>query len=142
VLAVWGIVNAVNLVQGLGFVSRVTTGARAINHTLGFGIILLVVPAIAALVALRGAGWLGWVGPAMFVVFVALMVWVDYLFPVEFRSPQRPSILVPYLVLFFGSILLMGLQMYAVDRRLWLVTVATTALHLVAMGLAMMRGVG
>lgn len=142
VLTVWGVVNLVNLLQGSGFVSRVVSGTRAINHALGFGIILLVIPALAALVALRSAGWLGWAGPATFVAFVALLVWVDYAFPVEFRSPPRASILVPYLTLFFGSILLMGLQMFTMDRRLWVVTVATTALHLGAMGLAMMRGVG
>ena len=48
----------------------------------------------------------------------------------------------PYLVLFFGAILLMGLPMYSLDRRLWLVTVATTVLLLGAMGVAMRKGVG
>ena len=49
---------------------------------------------------------------------------------------------VPYLVLFFGAILLMGLPMFRLDRRLWLVTVATTVLLLVSMGVAMRAGVG
>jgi hypothetical protein len=70
------------------------------------------------------------------------MVVVDYIWPVEFRSPMRYGILVPYLVLFFGSILLMGLPMYRLDRRLWLVTVATTVLLLGSMGIAMRLGVG
>ena len=70
------------------------------------------------------------------------MVVVDYAWPVEFRSPVRIEILVPYLVLFFGAILLMGLPMYSLDRRLWLVTVATTVLLLGAMGVAMRKGVG
>jgi hypothetical protein len=54
----------------------------------------------------------------------------------------RTSILVPYLLLFFGAILLMGLPMFRMDRRLWLVTVATTVLLLGSMGLAMYKGVG
>jgi hypothetical protein len=70
------------------------------------------------------------------------MVAVEYVWPVEFRSPVRYGILVPYLLLFFGSILLMGLPMFRMDRRLWLVTVATTALLLASMGLAMRKGVG
>jgi hypothetical protein len=55
---------------------------------------------------------------------------------------MRYSILVPYLLLFFGAILLMGLPMFRMDRRLWLVTVATTILLLGAMGAAMYVGVG
>jgi hypothetical protein len=49
---------------------------------------------------------------------------------------------VPYLVLFFGAILLMGLPMFRMDLRLWLVTVATTILLLGSMGVAMYAGVG
>mgnify|MGYP007134646546 CR=1 FL=1 len=70
------------------------------------------------------------------------MIAVEYVWPVEFRSPARPSILVPYLVLFFGAILLMGLPMFRMDLRLWLVTVATTILLLGSMGVAMYAGVG
>ena len=79
------------------------------------------------------AGWLQCAGPAVYFAFVALMVAVEYVWPVEFRSPPRPLIL----VLFFGAILPMAF----LDRRLWLVTVATTLL-LGAMGFAMRSGVG
>ena len=90
----------------------------------------------------RSVGLLQWVGPATYLAFVALMIAVDYLWPVEFRSPMRYSILAPYLLLFFGAILLMGLPMRRLDRRLWLVTVATTVLLLGSMGVAMRKGVG
>jgi hypothetical protein len=143
-LTVWGVVNAVNMLQAAGFHSRVRTGSMAINHLLGYGIIALAVPATLALVAFwrARAGWLQWIGPVVYIAFVALMVVVDYIRPVEFRSPVRYSILVPYLLLFFGAILLMGLPMFRMDRRLWLVTVATTLLLLGAMGIAMQKGVG
>jgi hypothetical protein len=75
-------------------------------------------------------------------VFIAFMLVVDYAWPVEFRNPVRAAILAPYLLLFFGAILLMGLPMFYLDRRLWLVTVATSALLLGAMGAAMRKGVG
>ena len=78
---------------------------------------------------------------AGFLTFIALMVVVGYARPVEFRSPMRYDILVPYLVLFFGAILLMGLPMFRSNRQLWLVTVATTVLLLGAMGVAMRKGV-
>jgi hypothetical protein len=142
-LTVWGVVNGVNVLQALGFLSRVATGSRAINHLLGYVIILLAIPAAVALVVFlrTRAGWLMWAGPALFLVFVVFAIVVDYVWPVEFRTPMRPEILVPYLLLFFGSILLMGLPMFRLDRRLWLVTVATTLLLLGSMIIAMRQGV-
>lgn len=143
-LIVWGVVNAVNVLQVAGFLSRVRTGSMAINHILGYVIAALAVPATLALVAFwrARADWLQWIGPVVYVAFVALMVVVEYVWPVEFRSPARYGILVPYLLLFFGAILLMGLPMFRMDRQLWLVTVATTILLLGAMGTAMQKGVG
>jgi hypothetical protein len=141
---VWGVVNAVNVLQAAGFLSRMPTGSMAVNHLLGYAMILLAVPSTVALVAFvrAGAGWLDWVGPILFLAFVGLMVVVDYARPVEFRSPTRYEVLVPYLVLFFGAILFMGLPMYRLNRQLWLVTVVTTVLLLGAMVAAMRKGVG
>ena len=47
----------------------------------------------------------------------------------------------PFLVLFFGSIVLMGAPMLRISRHRWYVTAVTTAFLLVAMGFAMSRGV-
>lgn len=144
VLTVWGIVNAVNLLQGAGFLSRVPTGSLTINHILGWVIIALAIPAILALAAFwkQGTGWFQWIGLVVFLAFLVLLVSVEYIWPTEFRSPVRPAILVPYLTLFFGSILLMGLPMFQIDRRLWLVTLVTTTFLLGSMGFAMSKGVG
>lgn len=143
-LTVWAVVNAVCLLQAAGFASRIVTGSRTVNHVLGYVIIALAVPAAVALVALIGAGadWLQWIGAAVFLVFVAFMVVVDYVWAVEFRSPPRNEILVPYLVLFFGSILLMGLPMFQVNRGLWLVTAVDATALVVSMVVAMRAGVG
>ena len=143
-VTIWIIVNAVNILQGVGFLSRIRTGGMAINHYLGYAIIALAIPAILALIAFARASavWLQWIGPAVFLAFIVFMIVVDYARPVEFRSPMRADILIPYLVLFFGAILLMGLPMFSLDRRLWLVTVATTAMLLGSMGAAMHAGVG
>ena len=140
----WAVVNTVNVLQGVGFLSRVRTGSMAINHLLGYVIILLAVPATLALVAFERAraGWLHWIGPAVYLAFVVLEVAVDYVWQVEFRSPMRYEILVPYLVLFFGAILLMGLPMFSLNRPLWLVTVVTTGFLLGSMVVAMRKGVG
>lgn len=143
-MTVWGVVNVVNVLQAAGFLSRVHTGTMDVNRGLGYLMIALAIPAIAALAAFvrTDAGWFHWIGPAVFVAFIILMVVVDYSRPVKFRSPMRYDIVVPYLTLFFGSILLMGLPMYTMSRSLWLVTVVTTVLLLGSMGLAMLKGVG
>jgi hypothetical protein len=143
-LTVWGVVNAVNILQAAGFLSRVYTKSMMINHVLGYVMIALAVPTTLALIAFgrARAGWRQWFGSAVYLAFVVLLVVVDYIWPVEFRSPMRYDILVPYLLFFFGAILLMGLPMFRMDRRLWLVTVATTVLLLGAMGVAMYAGVG
>jgi len=143
-LTVWAVVNAVNVLQGVGFLSRIRTGSMAINHLLGYVIVALAVPTTVALVALgrARAGWLHWVGPAAYLAFIVFMVAVEYVWAVEFRSPMRYDVLVPYLVLFFGSILLMGLPMFRLNRPLWLVTVVTTAFLLGSMVAAMRKGVG
>jgi len=143
-LTVWGVVNAVNVLQSAGFLSRLPAGSMKVNKWLGYVMIVLAAPAALALVAFvrAGAGVAQWIGPAVYLAFVALMAVVDYVAPVEFRSPARYGILVPYLVLFFGGILLMGIPMYRMDRGLWLVTVASTLLLLGSMGAAMRKGVG
>ncbi len=141
-LLVWAVVNLVNVLQSIGFASRPRYGLR-VNHALGYGIALLAVPATVALIGYvrAGAAVLFIVGPVVFDLFVILMLWVDYLRPVEFRSPRKPSVLVPYLVLFFGSIVLMGIPMFAIDRSLWLVTVVTSAALMVSMLYAARKGV-
>lgn len=143
-LTVWAVVNAVTVLQSIGFASRVLTGTMTLNHRRGYVMFALGVPAAIAIVGfLRArAGLLSWLGPAVYIAFLALMLVVEHLAPVEFRSPPVYGVLVPYLVLFFGSILLMGLPMYRIDRSYWLVTVATSALLIGSMLWAMREGVG
>lgn len=143
-LTTWFIVNLVNLLQSAGFLSRMFTGKMQTNRLLGYGIMALAIPAG---IALNGfiraqADWRQWIGLAVFISFLLLMISVEYLWQIEFRSPVNHKILVPYLVLFFSSILLMGLPMYQTDRNLWLVTVATTVFLLISMMMAMFKGVG
>ncbi len=144
VITTWGVVNLVNLLQSAGYLSRILTGRMEINRILGYAIMVLAIPAGIALAGFirAQADWRQWVGLAVFIVFLLLMISVEYLWQIEFRSPVNHKILVPYLVLFFGSILLMGLRMFRMDRRLWLVTVATTVLLLTSMVVAMRKGVG
>jgi hypothetical protein len=141
-MTVWLVVNAVNLLQAAGFATRPL--APWVNPLLGLLIAALAVPATWALAvfARHGAGWRHLAGPIAFDMFVVLMLWVDHLARIEWRDPVVPAIQVPYLILFFGSILLMGLPMFRIDRRRWAVTLVTTMLLLVAMLYATAMGVG
>jgi hypothetical protein len=139
---VWIVVNLVNLLQAAGFASRVID--PEINRILGVAIIALGIPAGMALVGFvrSRSGWRFYAGPVCFMTFVVTELAVDYLWQLEFRSPRRPEILIPYLVLFFGSIVLMGAPMFRIDRRRWAVTATTSLILLGAMGFAMVKGVG
>lgn len=138
-LTTWVVVNLVNLAQSVGFASR-RSHAMVVNHLLGAVIAMLAVPATVALVGYARAGSPWWLGPAVFDLFVGFMLVVDYLWPVEFRRPAKPAILVPYLLLFFGSILVMGISMFELNRGLWLVTVATSVTLLGTMVRALRQG--
>jgi hypothetical protein len=141
-ITVWLVVNAVNLSQSVGFVTR--PFAPDLNSLLGLVIAALAIPATWALLVFRRqrAGWLFLAGPLVFDAFVVLMIAVDDVANVEWRDPVVPAIQVPYLLLFFGSIVLMGLPMYRLDRRRWLVTVVTSVILLGSMAYAMSAGVG
>ena len=143
-LTVWGVVNTVNVLQAVGFLSRIRSGTMALNHRLGYVMVALAAPTLIALIACvrSHAGVVTSLGPVLYLSFVALMLAVDYIAPREFRSPPRYGILVPYLVLFFGAILLMGLPMFEEDRSYWWVTVTTSVLLLASMVAAMRRGAG
>jgi hypothetical protein len=141
-VTVWLVVNAVNLCQSAGFATRPVV--PDVNPLLGLVIAALAIPATWALLVFRRhrAGWLFLVGPLVFDAFVVLMLAVDYVANVEWRDPVAPAIQVPYVLLFFGSIVLMGLPMYRLDRRRWLVTVVTSVILLGSMAYAMSAGVG
>lgn len=137
---VWVVVNAVNVLQATGFATRPLD--PEVNTALGLIIVALAVPSTWAIVVFvrERTGWLLVAGPLAFDLFVLLSLIVDYGADVEFRQPALPSVLVPYLALFFGSIVLMGLPMFRIDRRRWLLTAATSTALLVSMGYAIRTG--
>jgi hypothetical protein len=139
---VFAVVNVTTTAQTAGFLSR-PTGPR-LQRLAGIVIIVMAAPAAAALALDLGAGreaW-RWAGLVLFVLFACMSLRVDYMRPVEFRRPPRARILAPYLLLFFGSIVLMGLSLYPVSRPLWAITGVTTAALLAAMVRAQLKGLG
>lgn len=133
----WAVVNAVTVLQSVGFATRAV--APEVNAVAG---LVMAVPATAALAGFVrvGSGWRLAVGPAVYDLFIVFMLVVEDWLALEFRTPPRPEILIAYLVLFFGSIVLMGALMLRIDRRFWAVTPATSALLLGSMAWALSIG--
>lgn len=142
VLTVWAVVNAVAVLQSVGFATRAV--APEVNEVAGLVMAVLAVPATAALAGFvrTGSGWRLVIGPAVYDLFIVFMLVVEDWLALEFRTPPRPEILIPYLVLFFGSIVLMGAPMLRIDRRLWAATAATSVLLLGSMVWALSIGLG
>jgi hypothetical protein len=137
---VFTVVTVVCIAQSIGFFSRPHNPAW--NRGLGVLILCMAVPAAAAAVLTARSGGRWWLAPASFVAFAAFALIVDYIMGVPFRQPPQPAVLVPYLMLFYGSILAMGLYLLPVSRVLWAIAGGTAALLIVATIFAQVRGVG
>ena len=134
--------NAVNVLQSVGFATRPV--APEVNQVAGLVMAVLGIPATVALVGFvrAGSGWWLVAGTVVYGLFVVFMLVVEDWLALEFRAPRRPEILIPYLVLFFGSVVVMGAPMLRIDRRLWAVKAATSVLLLGSMVCALSIGVG
>ncbi len=93
---VWVVVNLVNLLQAMGFASR--PDGPELQRVVGIVIAGLAIPAslaLAGFVRVRaGPRW--YAGPVVFDAFVGLLVVVEYLLAVEFRSPPLPRCSPPF----------------------------------------------
>jgi hypothetical protein len=101
------IINMFNLAVFTLFLSRVKK--PKISKKIGTFSLILGIPtfviAIYNLVLLRE--WWYWVFPLLFVGFILFTLIVDYIKKIEFRNPRKKSILIPFLIIFYVSIILM-----------------------------------
>lgn len=72
------------------------------NLALAMGVPALVVAIVGAL---AGLGVMFWLMPLLYAAFCLFGLIVDVILNVEFRQPRRPAILVPFLVLFYVSLI-------------------------------------
>lgn len=93
------------------------------SYTLRYGWIVyaLCIPAaIISLVLLTGGkSWSFWLGGFLFVLFAAFGYWVDYVAQIQFRNPLRPSILVPYALLYLVAVMFYWWPLALLNRKLW-----------------------
>ncbi len=93
------------------------------SYTLKYGWIIyaLCIPAVViSIVLLRGGkSWSFWLGGFLFLVFALFGYWVDYVAKIEFRSPLRPSVLIPYVVLYLATVMFYWWPLGLLSRPLW-----------------------
>ena len=95
------------------------------SYTLKFGWVIyaLCIPAavISVILMLGGKSWAFWSGGFLFVVYAAFGFWVDYVAQIQFRSPLRLSILIPYIFLYLATIMFYWMPLMRLSRPLWFV---------------------
>lgn len=93
------------------------------SYTVKYGWIIyaLCIPAVViSIILLRGGkSWSFWLGGFLFLGFALFGYWVDYVAQIEFRSPLRPSVLVPYVVLYLATVMFYWWPLGLLSRPLW-----------------------
>jgi len=76
---------------------------------LGIFYILLGIPTLIIVIfnLYLQRGWWYWVYPLIFVIFIIFELFLDYIKKIEFRKPKNIRILIPYLLMYYVSIILM-----------------------------------
>jgi hypothetical protein len=123
-------VNLINVFTLLMFLSRVKW--PKVEILFGTATIILAIPAaiIGALNLSGSANFFLWFPAVLYALWAMFALVVDYLLKIEFRNPAKPSILVPFLILFYFSISGMAAGFYRINLYLWLVSGATSLLNL------------
>ncbi len=86
----------------------------------------LSLPAAAVSVALFAAGapWYLWIGGGLFVVWAAFGGWVEYVRRLEWRTPIRWSIFIPYIALYLATAMFYWWPLARVWQPLWYLAAA------------------
>ncbi|UCC18226.1 MAG: hypothetical protein JSV62_08905 [Promethearchaeota archaeon] len=106
-LILFFIINSANILVSVIFISRVKK--PRFERILGLFYILLSIPTIIITIINISfqREWWFWIFPLLFLIFIAFEFIIDYVKKVEFRNPRNKKILVPYLILYYISIILM-----------------------------------
>jgi len=101
------IINSANIIISSIFVLRVKK--PELERVLGILYISLGIPTLIITIfnLYFQREWWYWVYPIIFLIFIVFELIIDYIKKIEFRNPRNNRILVPYLILYYISILLM-----------------------------------
>ena len=138
---VFGLANSANVLSTLMFLARVHR-----PHLAGlFGRLAIALGLRALIMGIWGLASHGIaysLPPLLYAQFAAFALVVDVIRKIEFRQPRRPGILIPFLSLFYVSLMTLWGMTWSLGVGYWAVT-GLTYLATVASSLyAVKRGVG
>lgn len=136
------IINLFNITIFALFFSRVKSPkfSRKIGlFNLSLGIPIFII-GILNLILLRE--WWYWGFPFLLTIFVLFTLVIDYILKIQFRNPRKLSILIPFLLLFYVSIVLMWGLTWILGAIYGIITMITYFLQLFGAYYAGKHGVG
>ena len=93
------------------------------SYTLKYGWIIyaLCIPAvvISVILLLGGKSWSFWLGGFLFLLFAVFGYWVDYVAQIQFRSPIKLSVLIPYVFLYLATVMFYWWPLRFLSQPLW-----------------------
>jgi hypothetical protein len=135
-------INVFNLAVFALFVSRVKKPES--SKKIGVFSLLLGIPTliIAIFNMILFREWWYWLFPMLLLGFMIFSLIVDYIKKIEFRNPRKLSILIPFLIIFYISIILMWGLTWALGTIYGIITGITYFLQLFGAYYAGKHGVG
>jgi len=93
------------------------------TRRLGWIVYALSIPAaaISIILLLGGKTWSFWLGGFLFLAYATYGYWVDYVTKIPWRKPARPSIMVPYVSLYLGTVMFYWWPLGILSRTMWAV---------------------
>jgi hypothetical protein len=102
------------------------------SYTLRYGwwVYLLGIPAaVVSILMIRGAmTWSFTVGGLLCLVFSGFGYYIDYVLATPWRSPIYLPILIPYIILYLGTIMFYWFPLALINRNLWYIYAALFAI--------------
>lgn len=96
---------------------------RALDTAVRYGplVYALALPAMALTLAQIAAGkpWYLWLAGPLFGVWALFGYYVEYMRRIEWRSPIRPLVFVPYVALYLATIMFYWWPLATLSRPLW-----------------------
>ena len=115
----------INTLSTLMFLGRIYWPAQ--TRLLGAITIALGLPAFALALgaAFGGLVFSYWIFPSLYAIFAVFALVVDFVLDIEFRQPRRLGILLPFLLLYFASLIGMWGMLWNLGVVYWAIAGVT-----------------
>ncbi len=136
------IINIANILISIVFILRVKKPGVESNFSIAYNTLGIPILIIIALNIYLKREWWFWLFPSLFLTFIIFDLIVDYIKKTEFRNPRNYRILIPFLILYYFSIILMWGLTWILGLLYGLITGITYFLQLGCSIYASKHGIG